>query len=182
MLECAMALLLFASACSDGGSSGSSPRTPGELGIDLTNADRCDGLVPKRCLLPLPNDFYTVADDSLPTGRRIDFVAESLPANTKGVHVDPTAWRRNDGFSPGSAVLAFLPGVDLAASRTARIDDIGRSLDDDSPTVVMNLLTGQRVPHWAELDQNAPEGEAFLRPDGVVLDVCNGAPCVGEQY
>mgnify|MGYP001233308639 CR=1 FL=1 len=154
--------LLVASACSDGGSSGSAPKTPEELGIDLTNADRCDVLVPQRCLLPLPNDFYTVADDAAPTGRRVEFVAESLPANNKGVHVDPAAWRFNDGFSPGSAVLAFFPGVDLAASGTARIDDIGRSLDDDSPTVVINLLTGERVPHWAELDQNAPEGERTL--------------------
>ena len=154
------AVLTAASGCSDGGSS--SPKTPEELGIDLTNADRCDPLVPERCLLPLPNDFYTVADDSLPNGRRIEFAAESLPANTKGVHVDPTAWRRNDGFSPGSAVLAFLPGVDLAASRTARIDDIGRSLDDDSPTVVIDLLFGTRVPHWVELDQNAPAGEQTL--------------------
>ena len=156
------AVLATASGCSDGGSSGSSPKTPEELGIDLTNADRCDVLVPQRCLLPLPNDFYTVADESMPNGRRIDFVAESLPVNTKGVHVDPTAWRRNDGFSPGSAVLAFLPGVDLAASRTARIDDIGRSLDDDSPTVIVDLATGERRPHWAELDQNAPEGERTL--------------------
>ena len=153
----------FASGCSDGGSGGgSSPKTPEELGIDLTNADRCDPLVPERCLLPLPNDFYTVADDSMPNGRRIEFAAESLPANTKGVHVDPTAWRRNDGFSPGSAVLAFLPGVDLAASGTARIDDIGRSLDDDSPTVVIDIVTGKRIPHWVELDQNAPEGERTL--------------------
>lgn len=76
--------------------------------------------------------------------------------------MDPTEWNRNDGFSPGSAVLVFLPGVDLAASGAARIDDIGRSLDDDSPTVVINLLTGERVPHWAELDQNAPEGERTM--------------------
>ncbi len=72
----------FASGCSDGGSGGgSSPKTPEELGIDLTNADRCDPLVPERCLLPLPNDFYTVADDSMPNGRRIEFAAASLPAD-----------------------------------------------------------------------------------------------------
>lgn len=156
----AAVLAVNLSGCSNGGSS--SPKTPEELGIDLADADRCDPLVPERCLLPLPNDFYTVADDSMPTGHRIDFAAESLPANAKGVHVDPTAWRLNDGFSPGSAVLAFVPGVDLAASGTARIDDIGRSLDDDSPTVVIDLATGERRAHWAELDQNAAEGQRTL--------------------
>jgi len=154
------AVVAAAGGCSDGGSS--SPRSPAELGIDLTDAERCDVLVPGRCLLPLPNDFYTVADATSPTGRRVRFVAESLPANSKGKHVDPTEWNRSDGFSPGSAILVSLPGADLAASGTARIDDIGRSLDDYSPIVVIDVATGERRPTWAELDQNAPEGERTL--------------------
>ncbi|MBM4243004.1 MAG: hypothetical protein FJ148_04210 [Deltaproteobacteria bacterium] len=154
------ATLAAGTGCSDGGSS--SPRTPAELGIDLRDAERCDVLAPQRCLLPLPNDFYTVADGAQPTGRRVAFAADSLPANAAGKHVDPTEWNRNDGFSPGSAVLAFLPGVDLAASGAARIDAIGRSLDDDSPTVIVDLATGERRPHWAELDLNAPDGERTL--------------------
>ena len=43
----------------------------------------------------------------------------ALPANAKGTHIDPTEWNRNDGFSPGSSILAHLPTVDLVASGAA---------------------------------------------------------------
>ena len=62
--------------------------TPAELGIDMADAERCDWVEPQRCMLPLPNDFFTIDDPSTPTGRRVQFARESLPANSKGVHVD----------------------------------------------------------------------------------------------
>src|SRR5262245_457901 len=141
-------------ACSNGSST--SPRSPAELGIDLANADRCDPIVPNRCLLPLPNDFYTSEDPTSPTGKRIHFVAESLPANAQAKHIDPAEWNRNDGFSPGSAVLVSFPGVDLAASRAPRIDDTQASLAVDAPIVAIDAESGERRPLWAELDAFAP--------------------------
>src|ERR1044072_5416883 len=64
------------------------PQPPADLGIDLSAQDRCDPLVPARCLLPFPSDYFTVADHSTKTKRRVHFVEEALPANTSGSHLE----------------------------------------------------------------------------------------------
>ena len=125
----------------------------------------CDPLLPD-CLLPFPSNHLTVADPDTPTGRRVAFVAEALPANSDGVRIDPTAWHRNDGFSPGSAMAVRFPGLDVEATGLTPITDIARSLDPDSPTIVIDADTGERWPHWAELDANAGDEVPilYLRP------------------
>src|SRR5207244_2441513 len=80
-----------------------------EPGIDASTADRCELLGQDRCLLPFPSDRFTVADPSTDTGRRVDFNVASMPANTAGVHIDPTEWNRSDGFSPGAMIIAHVP-------------------------------------------------------------------------
>lgn len=113
-----------------------------EPGIDVSLAERCEVLGQARCLLPFPSDRFTVADEATDTGRRVRLVAASMPANVSGVHVDPTELNRNDGFSPATAILAHVPGVDLARSGAAPITDIGRSLDDDAP-----IACSSELPH-----------------------------------
>jgi hypothetical protein len=138
-----------------------------EPAIDTSTASRCDFLDTAKCLLPFPNDRYTVADPSTDTGRRVDFAVASMPANNKGVHVDPTEWNRNDGFSPGSPILAKISGLDLAKSGVAPITDIGRSLDADQPVVLLDAATGERQPFFAELDAQADPAQGpmlIIRP------------------
>jgi hypothetical protein len=140
----------------------------GSISVDLpTDPNSCDPLGGARCLLPFPNDYFTVRDRSAETGRRLDLAADATPANTAGVHIDPTELNRNDGFSPGSALVALLPGIDLAASGAAPITDMGSSLDRDAPIVVIDAKTGRRHPYWAELDSRAPDDDhrlLFVRP------------------
>ncbi len=112
----------------------------------------CDTLDPKQCLLPFPNDYFTVSDPSTATGRRVNFSVEAMPKNAAGVPIDPTEWNRNDGFSPGSAILAFVPGLDLGRTGAASQTDLGRSLLADAPIVLLDTATNRRVPYWAELD------------------------------
>jgi hypothetical protein len=126
--------------------------------IDTSNADRCDFLDPAICLQPWPNDYFTVPDQSTDTDRRINLHQDSMPANTKGVHIDPAEYNRNDGFSPGNTIIARIPGLDspqaLEATGAVPIDDIGAYDDPDQPVVVINAETGQRHPIWAEIDFN----------------------------
>ncbi len=126
-----------------------------EPAVDVSLADRCDFLGQSRCNLPFPNNWFTVRDSSTDTGRRVNLNAASLPANSAGVHIDPTEWNRNDGFSPGAMILAHIPGVDLARSGAPPITDIGRSLDPDSPIVLVDSATGEHWPFFAELDAHA---------------------------
>jgi hypothetical protein len=117
----------------------------------------CDAIDPAACLLPFPNDFFTVRDPTTATGRRVQLAAASMPRNAQGQPIDPVGWNGNDGFSPGSEILAHVPGIDLLRTGTAPITDIARSLAADAPIVLLNTRTGQRHPYWAELDANATD-------------------------
>ena len=134
------------------------PVDAAELGIDLTASDRCDPIAPSRCLLPFPNDYFTVADSETETGRRVSLDAQSLPANSSGGHIDPTEWNRLDGFSPGAAVLVPVE-ADLDSTPLASVADIAPSTAPDAAIVIIDVDTGRRVPYWAELDANAPTDE-----------------------
>jgi hypothetical protein len=133
----------------------------------------CDPLDPTACLLPFPDNFFTVADPTTPTRRRVDFPLSAMPANVQGVHIDPTEWNRNDGFSPGTPILLHVPGVDLAKTGAAPITDIGASLAKDAPIVLLDAQTGKRWPYWTELDANDPnpaEQALIIRPAADLTD------------
>ena len=84
---------------------------------------------------------------------------------------DPTEWNRNDGFSPGSPILTYVPGLDL--QRTWGIDgdqlsDLSLSLRSDAPIVLLDATTGKRHPFWSELDTHPDTTDAdrllIIRP------------------
>ena len=126
--------------------------------IDTSNADRCDFLDPALCLQPWPNDYFTRADASTDTGRRLNLNINSTPANRNGVHVDPTDINRADGFSPGNLISVKIPQVETQAAFEATgfvpLNDLHRYSDANQPVVVIDAATGQRQPIWAELDAN----------------------------
>ena len=144
----------------------------------------CDQTDKAQCLFPFPNDYFTTADPSTATGRRVDFQVAEMPRDVVGLPIDPTEWNRNDGFSPGSEVLTFVPGLDLhrtwgtqaiASPRDGgpndprdQISDIGRYLEPNAPILIIDATTGQRWPFWSELDHNAAtkdnERTLILRP------------------
>lgn len=130
------------------------------LTVDPTAATGCDPIDPARCLLPFPNDFFTVADETTSTGRRISFSPVAMPRNVAGKPIDPTEWNRNDGFSPGSMILTWVPFLDLEASGVPRIWDPARSVATDaegkptSPIVILDAATGELHPFFGELDEN----------------------------
>lgn len=138
----------------------------GTVHVTAPHTDRCDPLG-DACLLPFPSDFYTVADSRTDTGRRVHLDAESLPANAAGVHVNPRHWNDLDGFSPASAVLFQIPGLDLAATGTAPVTDPAASMRASAPVVLLDATTRRRIPYWVELDAAAePDAvpTAYIRP------------------
>jgi hypothetical protein len=121
------------------------------------SASGCDPIAAVACLLPFPDDYYTVRDPRTDTGRRVNFTSAMMPANVKGVPIDPAEWDRNDGFSPGTPILTVVPGIDLAATGAAPITNIGASLRRAAPIVIIDTRTGRRWPYWAELDANTTD-------------------------
>jgi hypothetical protein len=140
--------------------------------LDLSRAADCDFIGQQdgsHCLLPFPDDYYTVADPASATGRRIDLHAAAMPDNAAGKPIDPGPYSHNDGFSPGETILVRVPGLDnpeaLAATDPPPIDRIGRYAEADAPVVVIDAETGERLPIWVEIDSNASG------PDSTLLEV-----------
>ena len=107
----------------------------------------CNLFVPSVCLLPFPNDLFTVKDASTDTGRRLDILRISMPRNVAQVPIDPTDMNRADGFSPGTPIVVKVPGLEtkqaFAATGAVPITDVSRSFDPDQPIVVINAQTLQ---------------------------------------
>ena len=120
--------------------------------VESAAADGCDPLDPSQCVLPFPSNGLTTTDDSSATGLRLALPVEGLPANVDGVHVDPSEWNRNDGFSPTGAIVTFVADLDDEASDLPPWTDPEASLQDDSPVVVVDIAGGERWPVFAELD------------------------------
>jgi hypothetical protein len=122
------------------------------------DGDRCDFIDPAVCLQPFPNDYFTTADSTTDTGRRVNLNLLSMPANRVGKHIDPADINRNDGFGPGSPIVTRVPGLGNAQAfqRTGSvpITDLARTYDRNQPVVVINTRTGKRQLIWTEIDSN----------------------------
>ena len=134
--------------------------------------DPCDELNPLHCLLPFPSDRYLAEDPTTVTGYRLKYEPEAIPENFLGQPVDPAPFERMDGVSPGTQIITlFTRPPDLADA--ARQESIDLSLDHDSPTVLLDLETGERIPHWTELDARAQSDDEkllFIRPATRLLE------------
>ena len=148
--------------------------TPPPVVKPTGGCDTADGLDNTYCLLPWPNDYYTKADASTPTGRRLNLqpgqmIKNKASLNNPSVSADPTPYNRSDGFSGNSAILAQIDGLDspqeLAASKIAPIHDIGAYAAPDAGLVVIATdgpHAGQRAPIWSEVDSNATKASNTL--------------------
>src|SRR6185295_11785939 len=78
----------------------------------------CDFIGTGACQFPWPNDYFTKRDRRTDTGRRLALVKSAMPRNKSGKPIDPRDMNRADGFSPGSALLVKVPGLDTPAAAT----------------------------------------------------------------
>ncbi|MCK6529392.1 hypothetical protein L6R50_18190 [Myxococcota bacterium] len=125
-------------------------------------AGDCDPLVPSRCGFPFPSNVWLVSDPSTPSGKRVEFSETTLPMSRSGVRTPPDVFRLSDGFSAGATLLTHLPGA--TATGLADPEHIAESVEPDSRTVLLDAETGERIPHFAELDMatDQEESRAFM--------------------
>ncbi|MEM7154625.1 MAG: hypothetical protein AAF799_17385 [Myxococcota bacterium] len=148
-----------------GSSGGSSTGEPEEPWDGEWPTLECDSIVPSHCAFPYPNNGFTVADDTTATGLRVELSEAMMPVATNGVSTTRDIFNTRDGWSPGIALLAELPGATMEG--LARPDNIDWSLDPESPTVLIDTETGERVPHWAQLDMTTDDASRrtfMIRP------------------
>ena len=127
-------------------------------GGDPPAAD-CQPFAGRPCLLPFPNNLFTRRDRSSATGLRVSLPQGAMPVNTSGQRISVAPYDRADGFSPGSAVIVHVPGLDnaraFARTGAAGLLDMARSQKRNQPIVVIDERTGRRQLIWSELDANA---------------------------
>jgi hypothetical protein len=123
-----------------------------------SDAGRCDFLDLAVCLQPWPNDYFTVADKTKPTGRRLNLDLQSTPRNREGKPIDPSDYNRNDGFSPGAMIVTRVAGLDTkeAFDKSGIVPntDMAKAFAPRQPVVLINTRTRGRALAWAELDAN----------------------------
>ena len=133
----------------------------------------CDPLDPSNCTLPWPSNLYLEADPATVTGYHLAFGPTSIASGLAGAHMNPDLFRRLDGYSVGSPLMALFPNLDISAMATE--DDLAPSLAADAPILWFKVAADgslTRVPYWVELDAQEADPAAkilFVRP-GVILD------------
>jgi hypothetical protein len=144
----------------------------------------CEVLNAAECYLPYPSTHFLLRAET-DTGFRVNLPQAGMPrVNGPATRVEP--YNEADGFSPMVHPLMHFPrGVDLVRSDAPRllppgccgqppgppwIDTRtydGRSLEPDSPSVLLDAETGERILHFVETDANAPSEArqmVFMRP------------------
>lgn len=132
----------------------------------------CEGLGPEYCILPWPSDRWLADDPSSQTGFRLSYEESAMPLNKDGETFDVASYAFRDGYSPASQILTLFSGdVDVAATPGLALEGSWElSIAADSPTVLIDLQSGERIPHFVEVDARAHEGDATqLRPDPQLL-------------
>jgi hypothetical protein len=125
---------------------------------------QCNPLGIAHCMTPWPSSVFEVDDASTVTGRRLLIPEGTLPATVDGMATDPAGWNVADGFSPSAPmVMAWKGGV--SPDGLPPHDNFDLSLAADSATVIVDMTTGTRVAHFAEIDSYAeaePDSQALL--------------------
>src|SRR5207248_2598605 len=124
-------------------------------------------------MLPYPNDWFTKADHTSHTGRRLDLNVLAMPRNVEGKPIEPQEWNRSDGFSAGAQILTVVPGMtknsDLVPSGLPPVTDLAMNSKPNLGVILLDATTGRQWPVWVEVDQYTQEAGPF--PAGTVGQV-----------
>jgi hypothetical protein len=158
--------LLLASACD------SAQTNPVDAGTPPPDAGptfrpECENINPVHCMLPWPSSFYLAEDSTTATGYRISIPVEAMPRNQRNRAVDPEQFSRFDGFSASPTIMTSYPGV-VDESGLHGETEIAETLEATSSTQLLDAETGERIPHFAEIDaweQTDPaRAPLYIRP------------------
>jgi hypothetical protein len=130
----------------------------------------CDTLDPALCALPFPSSYFLTEDAATETGLKVNFGETALPRNRDEVQIRPKYWNEKDGFSTNSHMITFFG--DLSGDGLISWTGLEAYADADVTTVIVDASTGERVPHFAEIEANLedPTQAVLLLRPVVVLE------------
>src|SRR4051812_5046850 len=120
-------------------------------------------------ILPYPSSLYERADATSPSGILLDLPGEALPVPDGGDAIDTDAHRVNlrTGWPAALTILWAAPGGVDPATLVGHAR-MAASLAADSSTVIVDMTSGERVAHFAEVDVNETADldhqAVYLRP------------------
>ncbi len=120
-------------------------------------------------ILPYPSSLYERADAASPTGVVLDLPGDAIPIPEGGAALDTDARRitKRTGWPAALTILWAAPGGVDPATLVGH-EKMGDSVGASSSTVILDMTTGQRVAHFAEVDVNETEDldhqAVYLRP------------------
>ena len=150
----ALAVAVASFSCSDDDNPGTNldgGSPPADQGA--VTGPHCNPISADNCLLPWPSSFYLNKDTTTSTGWKVAYDKKAMPVNKEGVGVDPARYNLADGFPVSSQPLVFFNGGFSATTLPGR-DNLADSTTDKSFIWIFNMSTGEKVPLWAELDEN----------------------------
>lgn len=161
-----LVLLVLAACAEEAANSAKAPEPEPEPLPPLAIPAGCNPLASEHdCLLPFPSDVFLRTDAE--GGTSLFLPGPARPRTADGVEVDFSARRPAAGFSPLPQLMVLFPeGVD-PAPLPQPWDGLARSLEQGSPTVLLDVETGERILHLAETDPLAESDERralLIRP------------------
>jgi hypothetical protein len=119
---------------------------------DVVNPDpNCQPITDGDCLLPWPSDFYR--KDGL-----VNLPLGVMPKNQVGLPFHTDRFNQLDGWSPATQIVANVK-AHVDRTKLPPYADLTRSLDPASQAQLLRFDTGERVPLFAEVDNNALDEE-----------------------
>jgi hypothetical protein len=117
-------------------------------------------------VLPFPSSLYEKADSGSPTGVLLDLPMGALP-DASGSPFDPARLDKKTGWPSSMSILWAVPdGIDHAA--LIGYDALATSTADGGSTLLVDMTTGMRVAHFAEVDANVTDDLSrqviYIRP------------------
>jgi hypothetical protein len=134
--------------------------------LDLDLDSNCEDLNPHFCMMPWPSSRFLVPDAETETGWLVDYDGHAFPENIDEQGLNPARYNTQDGF-PASAQILTVFDAPVSDANLPSYLDYGASLDADSPTVVLDMSTGERVAHFSEFDagfDDPAEILMYIRP------------------
>jgi len=130
--------------------------------VSIPNVDGCDNTNPLHCMLPFPSDAFLSKDETTETGVRLNYSENSIPGSSFSPTIEIPILNQIDGVSPSTQIMtAFTKDPDV--SNLAGQYSIGKSIENQHPTLLINMDSGELIPHWVELDaRSEPDKPTIL--------------------
>jgi len=141
----------------------------GGSGEPVEERTGCDPLDEALCALPFPSSYFLSENSETATGYQVAFPEGSLPVNIDNVPLKPKYWNEKDGFSTVTPILAYFPDVD--ESFLMSHEDLEQYTGPSVSTVLLNVDTGERVPHFTELDYAYLDEINVFQPGETLLHI-----------